>query len=99
MKFVNEARARAEAFGTTELVGPHPHTFEAQEAHAPTESFDGGEKRDDLVVTTNAHAHRSGADAPHEDDADDLEMKPRGFFADQVSLLDLYMTWKSVSLR
>lgn len=81
MQFVNEARARAEAFGTTELVGPHPHT---DEQAASGDVFDGGEKRSDLVVTTNAHAHRSGSETTHADDADDLETKPRGFFADQV---------------
>ncbi|MCO5563901.1 hypothetical protein L7F22_017552 [Adiantum nelumboides] len=53
------------------------------EQAASGDVFDGGEKRSDLVVTTNAHAHRSGSETTHADDADDLETKPRGFFADQ----------------
>ncbi|CAD6884874.1 unnamed protein product [Tilletia controversa] len=69
--FVNEARALAEAFGSTELVGPHAECFDPADRSV---------ERDDLVVSTQVplNAIRGGSNDP-----DALEKAPRGFFADQ----------------
>ncbi|KAL9940206.1 hypothetical protein V8E36_000911 [Tilletia maclaganii] len=69
--FVNEARAQAEAFGNTELVGPHAETFDAQDRSV---------ERDDLVVSTKVS---TAVIFGRPDDPDALEKAPRGFFADQ----------------
>lgn len=75
--FVNEARSRAEAFGKTELVGPHAYDEGADAGVIP--GWD-GERRDDLVVTTNVEVGESAGAK----DIDEMELRPRGFFADQV---------------
>ncbi|KAE8212466.1 hypothetical protein CF327_g3893 [Tilletia walkeri] len=69
--FVNEARAMAEAFGSTELVGPHAECFDPADRSV---------ERDDLVVSTQVPLSniRGGSNHP-----DALEKAPRGFFADQ----------------
>lgn len=76
--FVNEARKRAEEFGKIELVGPHAYDEGSDAGIIP--GWD-GEKRDDLVVTTNAQLDES--ENANENAVDELEHKPRGFFADQ----------------
>lgn len=76
--FVNEARARAEAFGEVELIGPHPNGYSTSDVAGQDEGQ--GERyvyRDDLVVS----AQRVPQDDA--DQAESLENKPRGFFADQ----------------
>ena len=86
--FVNEARARAEAFGDLELVGPHADLNRAG-YHIPS-GKDGSEDgrsadalhRSDLVVSAQM-GKRSAQGSDDEDDADLLEKRPRGFFADQ----------------
>ncbi|EPQ28086.1 uncharacterized protein PFL1_04413 [Pseudozyma flocculosa PF-1] len=79
--FVNEARARAEAFGDVELVGPHADALGAG-YHFKSESGDEGGQgvgddihRSDLVVSSKS-TRIDGQD-------DELEKRPRGFFADQ----------------
>jgi cysteine synthase len=74
--FVNEARKRAEEFGKVELVGPHAYDEGSDAGIIP--GWD-GEKRDDLVVTTNAKISAK----MDEKTVDEMELKPRGFFADQ----------------
>jgi cysteine synthase A len=74
--FVNEARRRAEAFGTTELIGPHAYDEGSDAGVVP--GWD-GERRDDLVVTTDADVQRK----VNGENADEIELRPRGFFADQ----------------
>ncbi|PWN38324.1 PALP-domain-containing protein [Meira miltonrushii] len=74
--FVNEARKRAEEFGKVELVGPHAYDEGSDAGIIP--GWD-GEKRDDLVVTTNAEISAN----TDEKTVDEMELKPRGFFADQ----------------
>lgn len=76
LQFVNEARRRAEAFGNTELIGPHAREEGANAGLIP--GWD-GERRDDLVLTTNAHVGEGTGGV------DEVENLPRGFFADQVS--------------
>lgn len=74
--FVNDARKRAEDFGKVELVGPHAYDEGSDAGIIP--GWD-GEKRDDLVVTTNAKI----SSTMDEKTVDEMELKPRGFFADQ----------------
>ncbi|KAK0536449.1 Cysteine synthase 2 [Tilletia horrida] len=69
--FVNEARAKAEAFGRTELVGPHAEMFDPEDRSV---------ERNDLVVTTQVPTSAIRG-TPRDPDA--LEKAPRGFFADQ----------------
>jgi hypothetical protein len=80
LQFVNEARRKAEAFGDTELIGPHAYD---EGGDAGVIAGWDGERRDDLVLTTNARPAEK-----HEGDMDEMENRPRGFFADQVSLSD-----------
>jgi cysteine synthase A len=77
LQFVNEARRKAEAFGDIELIGPHAYD---EGADAGLVAGWDGEKRDDLVLTTNA---RIGGQE-QEGEMDEVENRPRGFFADQV---------------
>ncbi|CCF52105.1 hypothetical protein NDA14_000293 [Ustilago hordei] len=75
--FVNEARARAEAFGDVELVGPHPTAFGAS-GYAGSDGGQGEEdytQRDDLVVSTQRSISSEAAMIS--------ETQARGFFADQ----------------
>ncbi|GAC72044.1 cysteine synthase [Moesziomyces antarcticus T-34] len=78
--FVNEARARAEAFGDVELIGPHPTGF-GTSGYAGSDGGQGEEyvHRDDLVVSSRRPAGDVDADAPEMVS----ENQPRGFFADQ----------------
>ncbi|KAK0550706.1 Cysteine synthase 2 [Tilletia horrida] len=73
--FVNEARAQAQAFGSTELVGPHAQRFDPDDHTI---------EREDLVVSTqvSTKAIREGSSGNNYD-PDALEKAPRGFFADQ----------------
>jgi hypothetical protein len=80
VQFVNEARRRAETFGDTILVGPHAHEEGADAGIIP--GWD-GERREDLVVSSNAHIGEKGREA------DDMENQSRGFFADQVGCVHL----------
>lgn len=76
--FVNEARARAEAFGEVELVGPHPNGL-GTSRYAGSDAGQGEEyvHRHDLVVSSRR--------VPNTDDASGIvnETQARGFFADQ----------------
>ncbi|KAJ1023568.1 hypothetical protein NDA16_003185 [Ustilago loliicola] len=75
--FVNEARARAEAFGDVELVAPHPTAF-GSSGYAGSDGGQGEEdytQRDDLVVSTQRSISRDGQVIS--------ENQARGFFADQ----------------
>lgn len=79
--YVNLARARAEAFGRTELVGPHAST----EGDSPTQSL---QERDDLVVSTTvapAEMYHRG-ETMSKTTWDVFEKRPRGFFADQFEV-------------
>lgn len=96
IQFVNVARTRAEEFGRTELVGPHaPVHFgggggddgddvstDPSSAHVKHET-----RRSDLVVTTLAERRDVDGDGA-EEDPDELETRPRGFFADQVRAIE-----------
>ncbi|PWN51822.1 PALP-domain-containing protein [Violaceomyces palustris] len=87
--FVNEARARAEAFGDLELVGPHaePYHMERDDVDvsrdparsSKDQNSHGNVTRDDLVVSTRTR--KSSMD--DEQSPDSLEKGARGFFADQ----------------
>lgn len=77
-QFVNEAKRKAEAFGDTELIGPHAYD---EGGDAGLIAGWDGERRDDIVLTTNARVGK-GQDG----DMDEMENRPRGFFADQVSI-------------
>lgn len=76
--FVNEARARAEAFGEVELVGPHPNGL-GTSRYAGSDAGQGEEyvHRHDLVVSSRR--------VPNTDHASGIvnETQARGFFADQ----------------
>ena len=76
--FVNEARARAEAFGDVELVGPHPTGF-GTSGYAGSDGGQGEDyvHRDDLVVSTKRSSSQQTADGLI------TESQARGFFADQ----------------
>ena len=78
--FVNEARARAEAFGDIELVGPHPTPF-GTSGYAGSGRGQGEEyvHRDDLVVSSRS----APPGAQTDDDEVITENQARGFFADQ----------------
>ncbi|PWY97728.1 PALP-domain-containing protein [Testicularia cyperi] len=92
--FVNEARARAEAFGDVELVGPHPSGFETSGVAGDDEGQSGRyTQRDDLVVSARGlTGSGSESDTPPSSSSantgagegdQSLERQPRGFFADQ----------------
>ncbi|KAN0063924.1 Cysteine synthase 2 [Thecaphora frezii] len=78
--FVNEARSRAEAFGDLELVGPHAdalgtgYRFRTEDGRQEGQMGD-SVVRNDLVVSAQSRT----SDGVN----DELERRPRGFFADQ----------------
>lgn len=73
--FVNLAKAKALAFGKTELVGPHPIDVEVESK----EVFENA--REDLVVTTDAPMDRTDSNM-----SDNPAKRPRGLFADQFEV-------------
>ncbi|TKY86254.1 hypothetical protein EX895_005079 [Sporisorium graminicola] len=77
--FVNEARARAEAFGEIELIGPHPTGF-GTSGYAGSDGGQGEEyvHRDDLVVSSKRSSSRDAEEGEVVN-----ENQARGFFADQ----------------
>ena len=76
--FVNEARARAEAFGDVELVGPHP-TGLGTSTYAGADAGQGQDyvHREDLVVSSKRSSREN------EQGEVINENQARGFFADQ----------------
>lgn len=94
---MNEARSRAQAFGSTQLVGPtsstsssdlknkgRTHSRVSNDESANNADRVGG--RSDIVVSSQAQTLNEDS---MKADPDALENRPRGFFSDQVSARDL----------